>query len=56
MVADLKRYPSESVGPGAYYARKCDEDRRPGTGSRLYYISSWVMRWPTDPPKKPVTG
>jgi hypothetical protein len=35
---------------------KCDEDGRPGTGSRLYYISSWAMCWPTDHPKKPVTG
>ncbi len=33
---------------------KCDEG--PGTGSRLYYISSWGMCWPTDHPKKPVTG
>ena len=29
---------------------------RPGTGSRLYYISSWAMCWPTDHPKRPVTG
>ena len=35
---------------------KCDEDGRPGTGSRLYYISSWAMCWPTYHPKKPVTG
>ena len=35
---------------------KCDEDGRPGTGSRLFYISSWAMCWPTDHPKKPVTG
>ncbi len=35
---------------------KCDEDGRPGTGSRLYYISLWVMCWPTDHPKEPVTG
>ncbi len=35
---------------------KCDEDGRPGTGSRLYYISSWAMCWLTDHPKKPVTG
>ena len=34
---------------------KCDEDRRPGTGSRLFYISSWAMCWPTDHPKKPKT-
>ena len=35
---------------------KCDEDGRPGTGSKLFYISSWAMCWPTDHPKKPVTG
>ena len=34
---------------------KCDEDRRPGTGSRLFYISSWAMCWPTDHPKNPKT-
>jgi hypothetical protein len=32
---------------------KCDEDGRPGTGSKLYYISSWAMCWPTDHPKRP---
>ena len=35
---------------------KCDEDWRPGTSSRLYCIRSWAMCWPTDHPKKPVTG
>jgi len=35
---------------------KCDDDGRPGTGSKLYYISSWAMCWPTDHPKRPVTG
>ena len=34
---------------------KCDEDQRPGTGSRLFYIRSWAMCWPTDHPKKPKT-
>jgi len=34
---------------------KCDEDRQPGTGSKLFYISSWAMCWPTDHPKKPKT-
>ncbi len=29
---------------------------RPGTGSKLYYISSWAMCWPTDHPKRTVTG
>jgi len=35
---------------------KCDEVGRPGTGSKLYYINSWAMCWPSDHPKKPVTG
>jgi len=35
---------------------KCDEAGRPGTGSKLYYINSWAMCWPTDFPKKPLTG
>ncbi len=35
---------------------KCNEDGRQGTGSRLYYISSWAMCWPIDHPKNPVTG
>jgi hypothetical protein len=34
---------------------KYDEDRRSGTGSRLFYISSWAMCSPTDHPKKPKT-
>jgi len=38
------------------FRRKCDDDGRPGTGSKLYYISSWAMCWPTDHPKRPVTG
>ncbi len=25
--------------------RKCDDDRRSGTGSRPFYISSWAMCW-----------
>ena len=35
---------------------RCDEAGRPGTGSKLYYINSWAMCWPTDHPKKPLTG
>ena len=36
---------------------RCDESGlRPGTGSKLYYINSWAMCWPTDHPKKPRTG
>jgi len=29
---------------------------RPGSGSKLYYINLWAMCWPTDHPKKPLTG
>ena len=35
---------------------KCDDIGRPGTGSKLYYINSWAMCWPSDHPKKPLTG
>ena len=35
---------------------RCDEAGRPGTGSKLYYINSWAMCWPTDHTKKPLTG
>jgi hypothetical protein len=34
---------------------KCDEDLLSGTGSRLFYISSWAMCWPTDQSKRPKT-
>ena len=36
---------------------KCDESAaRPGTGSKLYYINSWAMCWPSDHAKRPLTG
>jgi hypothetical protein len=35
---------------------RCDESARPGSGSKLYYINSWAMCWPTDHAKKPLTG
>jgi hypothetical protein len=35
---------------------RCDESARPGTGSKLYYINSWAMCWPSDHAKKPLTG
>ena len=35
---------------------KCDENGRPGSGSELFYINSWAMCWPSDHPKRPVTG
>ena len=35
---------------------ECDKDGRPGSGSKLYYINPWAMRWPSDHPKRPLTG
>jgi hypothetical protein len=35
---------------------KCDKSRRPGTFSKLYYINSWAMCWPTDHAEKPLNG
>ena len=36
---------------------ECDKSAaRPGTGSKLYYINSWAMCWPSDHAKKPLTG
>ena len=36
---------------------RCDQSStRPGTGSKLYYINSWAMCWPSDHAKKPLTG
>jgi len=65
----LGRLPLIPVGdhgtiPAAFRHRKkelfklgrSDEDGRPGSGSKLYYINSWAMCWPTDHPKKPLTG
>jgi hypothetical protein len=34
----------------------CDENARPGSGRKLYYINSWAMCWPSDHAKKPPTG
>ena len=65
----LGRLPLIPVGdhgtiPAAFRHRKkelfklgrSDEDGRPGSGSKLYYINSWAMCWPNDHPKKPLTG
>ena len=35
---------------------ECDKDGRPGSGSKLYYINPWAMCWPSDHPKRPLTG
>ena len=32
----------------------CDRDGKPGSGSRLFFINSWAMLWPTDYPVAPV--
>ena len=39
-----------------FVSGKCDDIGRPGTGSKLYYINSWAMCWPSDHQKKPLTG
>ena len=36
--------------PRACPQGKCNEEGRPGTGSKLYYINSWAMLWPSDHP------
>jgi len=35
---------------------RSDEVGHPGSGSKWYYINSWVMCWPTEHAKKPLTG
>ena len=35
---------------------ECYKDGRPGSGSKLYYINPWAMCWPSDHPKRPLTG
>ena len=34
----------------AFKRGKCDERDRPGTGSKLFYIKSLAMIWPSDQP------
>ena len=35
-----------------YYPQgECDGQNRPGSGSKLYYINSWAMLWPSDHPR-----
>ena len=34
---------------------KCDKSACPGTGSKLYYINSWAMCWPSNHAKKPLS-
>ncbi len=35
-----------------HYPRgECDHQDRPGSGSKLYYIDSWAMLWPSDHPR-----
>ena len=35
---------------------ECDKDGRQRSGSKLYYINPWAMCWPSDHPKRPLTG
>ena len=35
-----------------FYPRgECDRKNSPGSGSKLYYINSWAMLWPSDLPR-----
>ena len=37
---------------GSHYDRGvCDLPNRPGSGSKLFYINSWVMIWSSDHPR-----
>ena len=38
---------SLSANSSAFKRGKCDEQGRPGTGSKLFYINSWAMIWPS---------
>ena len=37
--------------PGMYPGGRCDSAGEPGSGSKLFYINSWAMIWPSDYPK-----
>ena len=34
----------------AFSRGQCDERGQPGSGSKLFYINSWAMIWPSDHP------
>ena len=37
-------------GDACYPRGSCDKRGAPGSGSKLFYINSWAMIWPTDYP------
>ena len=37
--------------PVMYPGGRCDSAGEPGSGSRLFFINSWAMIWPSDYPK-----
>ena len=49
---DFGTIPRNMSGRGdAYYPwGSCDKRGAPGSGSKLFYINSWAMIWPTDYP------
>jgi len=43
--------PATLRGNPLFYPRgQCDQQGRPGTGSKLFYINTWAMTWPSDHP------
>jgi len=43
--------PAALRGNPLFYPRgQCDQQGRPGTGSKLFYINTWAMTWPSDHP------
>ena len=43
--------PATLRGNASFYPRgQCDQQGRPGTGSKLFYINTWAMTWPCDHP------
>jgi hypothetical protein len=43
--------PAALRGNPLFYPRgQCDQQGRPGTGSKLFYINMWAMTWPSDHP------
>jgi hypothetical protein len=41
-------YSMQGCKAGCYRRGICDRVNSPGSGSRLFYIKTWAMIWPTD--------
>ena len=58
ILGKLPLIPADDSGtiPSSMYGRKaacyplgnCASDNVPGSGSRLFYLNTWAMTWPTD--------